>query len=640
MTPSTVKLRGARVRLDDSMRVGVGGEAEVYRLGDEALKVFHAPAPRARDHYSRVMRDALALKQRKLAAFPRALPAQVVAPCADGLLLDKRDAVCGYAMPLVEGADHLGRLGRRSAREGVIDNNQLFALFRELYLALEALHARGVCVGDLNPENVLYTVPAAAGAAPRAHIIDADSMQWDDLPCIVGHERTLDPRLYGVDLAAAPRFDAASDWYAFAVLLFSCLLYVHPYGGVHPRLPTLLRRAEAAASIFDDQVRTPRTAADPSVLPEALRDYFIATFQRAERAAPAATLLEARWRRCDCGVEHARPRCPACSRWVAVGGVAAQPAAPTHVGRLTALTLLRTRGRLLDAVVQGSLRTIVFEGGVARRENGEVVMRGELAPGLRFAINGASTWVGRGSELVAIERERAAARASTATLGVLPAFACNSSACYRIAGGYLVESVATGRAGAAGNANALRREQRIGQVLAGQTWIAAGERLGVGFYRAGEMWRTFIWRCGRPGLVDVALPAGDVIGSRIVDAAASFDDGGVLLAIATERAGALRTSLYVIGADGRLVAAAAGAPDDSPLLATVRGKALRAGRIVAASDAGLVAARVDRHSGQIVVERCFDEAAPYVSGDVELLAGPGGSLYVVTTKDITQLSMR
>ena len=108
----------------------------------------------------------------------------------------------------------------------------------------------GALVGDFNEGNVLFR-----GATP--FLIDADSMQFDGLPCCVGHEKFLDPRLYGVDLTRAPRFDPGTDWYAWSVLLFSSLLYVHPFGGIHKKFATPLRRAEARYSVLRPDVTYP-----------------------------------------------------------------------------------------------------------------------------------------------------------------------------------------------------------------------------------------------------------------------------------------------------------------------------------------------------------------------------------------------
>ena len=124
-------------------------------------------------------------------------------------------------------------------------------IFASLAAALDALHALGIVVGDLNDGNVLVV-------GDEIRFIDVDSMQFGRWPCPVAHERYLAPELYGVDLSAAPRFLPEHDWYAFLVLLFSALLYVHPFGGVHPKLPTLVRRVAAGVSLLSSLVKRPK----------------------------------------------------------------------------------------------------------------------------------------------------------------------------------------------------------------------------------------------------------------------------------------------------------------------------------------------------------------------------------------------
>jgi hypothetical protein len=69
----------------------------------------------------------------------------------------------------------------------------------------------------------------------------------------------------------------------------------------------------------------------------------------------------------------------------------------------------------------------------------------------------------------------------------------------------------------------------------------------------------------------------------------------------------------------------------------VRGKALLGGRVVTATDEGLLALRVD--SGRFVEGALFPDTKPFVASDVELFAGPGGSIYVVAAKEILELTL-
>lgn len=575
------------VDLADDALLGVGGEARVYRWGDVAVKLWHPDVP------------ALDARRAKIAAFPSGLPVEVVGPRE--LVRDRSGHVLGFTMPVVESADEVGRLSQRAWREGTIPNSTVTALFRSLRAVLSDLHGRGVVVGDLNDGNVLFS-------GSRPWLIDADSMQWDGFPCTVAHERFLDPRLYGVDLARSAVFTPESDWYAYAVMLFASLLYVHPFGGIHPRFPTLLRRAEARHSILGPDVRIPRGAVHYHVLPEDLLGWFEEVFARDRRQPIPARFLDLDWRKCRCGTEHARPLCPECASRARGGEVRIVSRVN---GRCSAHTIIEPRGRVLCAVVQGKLRYLVEEDGVVRREDGSVVVRGALEPGMRFAISDASTWIGRGGVLLRLKDEQVLTRTATGRLGREPMFDACSSACYRVHGEWL-EEVGTGT--------------RVGKVLDGQTWLRIGERLGFGFYRAGLCTFFFLFRVGRPGLIDVKLPRTD---GRIVEASAAFDDTHVLFSIAAERGGKRSDYTYLVSDDGRVIAHSEGLP--------CQGKALFGGRVVCATDDGLLSLSVDRSSGLLAPNKLFSDTRPFVEQGSLLLPGPGGSIYVVTTKDITEV---
>ena len=293
-----VYLSGKRVKVSDSDLLGEGGEARVYRLGSAALKLFHAPT-------DAVGKRLLDQKILKLANFPRSLPGAVMSPTE--LALDKLGRVIGYQMPLVAGAEDFGRLAQRKWRLGVLSNSELTSLFVELHGVVEELHAARVVIGDFNDGNVLFgpspqPSPRFAGRGSQVFLIDSDSMQFGGFACPVGHERFLDPKLYGADLSASPRFDDGTDWYAFAVLLFQSLLAVHPFGGTHPKLPTLLRRAEARHSLMQSDVVIPRLAVPPKVLPDDLLHWFLAVFEKDARQTFPTSLLQLSWTKCACGL--------------------------------------------------------------------------------------------------------------------------------------------------------------------------------------------------------------------------------------------------------------------------------------------------------------------------------------------------
>lgn len=595
-------LRNQPISLTDGDLIGIGGEAKVYRRGSEAVKIYHdiesSLSPTKRAARERLMR----LRANKLLEFPTGLPAAVAGPTA--LVTDaSTDAPRGFAMPLIEGAEPALRLASRRWREGVIDNATVVSFFDQLHTLIAALHKRDIVVGDLNDGNVLFR-------RGRPHLIDADSLQFDRYPCAVGHERFLDPRLYGVDLDQRPCFSAETDWYAFAVMLFSSLLYLHPYGGVHPTIPTLLRRAECSASVFRPDVKYPKAATHYQVLPDPLLDWLEGCFERGHRRPFPPALLEMQWTSCVCGCAHARHRCPSCSGVKAPSGPIIQVSGACRADRV-----FRTQGRILVASAQPRIAFAHAVDGSTRREDGSAVMDAPVELGMAFGLMGSTTWVHHTGQLVGVRAESVDHRLST------PAFAANSSDLFWVRDDW-VESLATGR--------------RLGQVIGSTTRLAVGESLGFGFYRAGHITVGFVFDPHGNGLRTLTLPL--PVG-RVRDWSASFDSGQVLFEAHMERGGKTHAVALVITADGRVVARLEGEPEANALLARPGGKVIAGARVLAPTDAGLLLARVDGASQSITVERVFTDTEPFVTDDSVLLPAPGGAVYVVSPQEITQLTL-
>jgi len=589
-----VYIANTRVRLKDSDLLGEGGEARVFRWKDRAVKLFH-PVTAAAEARVR------ASKLEKLTRFPAGLPDAVLGPVE--LAKDGRGDVIGFVMKALVDVYDASRLAQRKFREQRVSNDLVMALFRDLAQTVTALHGRQVIVGDLNDGNVLVRP-----ATKQSFLIDADSMQFSGLPCAVGHERFLDPRLYGVDLSTAPRFDEGSDWYAFAIMWFSSLLYVHPFGGTHPKLNTMLRRAEARHPVLKDDVVLPRVAASWKTLSDEALHWFSQTFEHDARQAPAPSLLEQAWSTCRCGAAHARTVCPLCH---ALGPLATKPAVRVK-GRCTAKVLFETRGRVLAASMQGGVKYVFEADGVVRREDGALVLERPLLPQERLGLAGASTWVvtARG-EMTRHEHGRLVERAQTGVRGAEPTFASAASVSYRVEHEWLIEQ-GTG--------------MRVGQVLEGQTWLWTGERLGLGFYRAGAVTVAFLLRAGRAGLKQLA----DVRWrGRVVAADAVFDARHALLTVVAELDGRDVVHRWLLAEDGALLARSEGGRAGHA--------ALLGGRVVIGSDDGLVALKLD--SGVLVEAACFADTQPFVSAQDELLPQSDGSLVVVTSKELVQLSL-
>ena len=634
MTLSGVEVGGRRVRLEDRDLLGEGGEGRVYRYGaDLAVKVFTQPS---------------AARAAKLRAFPRGLPASVVAPLE--LALDSGGDVVGYTMKRVDGAADLARLGQRKWRAGRASNADVLGVMRALATTVADLHARGIIVGDLNDGNVVITTSAGASAAAasaalasagasaaasaalanasaaavlananaaRPWLIDADSMHLPGHPCVVAHERFLDPRFYGRDLTLGGVFTRETDWYALAVMAFSSLLYIHPYGGAHAAQPTLLRRAEARLSALRSDVKLPSFAARPEVLGDDALAWFEHVFEKDLREPLPPSLLDARFTTCSCGAEHARVRCPVCTLRANVTPVV------RSCGKLRATRVFyKSHARVVTATYDGTLRWVAAADGVLRREDETVVAAALAVDHVRVAGN--ATWVIAGGVARKLVASRIVEEIPVRAVHGEPAADAGPDGLVLVQGDTLVRTESATRAG---------------QVLEGQTHVRVGPTMGFCFYRASGLTVAFVFDPRRGPLRQIeGFPP---LAGRLAGWSAVFGDDHALVTFALEATGKTMHRAFLINATGRVVASDESAGDQSAgsggvLPPSLAGRALGpGGTILCASDQGLMLVRADGTDLRSV--RLFPEAKDFVSPDDDLLVGSGGSLYAVSDDEITHL---
>lgn len=603
---ATVLLDGAAapVTLGDDALLGEGGEGRVYRLGDEAVKVFFAPSR---------------LRGRRLAAFPAGLPRQVVAPRR--LARDPRTGeITGYAMRLVDGAFDAGRLAERRFRERErVTGDDVVRWAVATAQLLSALHARGVVVGDLNSGNVL--VGKTAGLPLETHLIDADSMQHGAFPCPVAHERYAHPSLYGLDLARAPRFTPGTDFYALAVLAFEALLFMHPYGGVHASHATLARRAAARVSALRADVARPRVAARPDSLDDAWLDYFDAVFERDLCVPPPTALADVRFVRCGgCGAEHARRTCPSCTPTSAPSAPSAPTSPRTPRGRVDACILhdLGDAPIVAARVVRRGLLYAFVRGGRLVRESGfSLPAPLDLA---RVELEPRATWLVRDDAAVRYDHDGAFDRFGAGDSRGREAFATTGGGeALRVRDGSLER---------------LQAGTRVGAVFAGRTRVFAGEHLGFAFYRAGGLGLGLLFSPTSGGLRQVELPR---LHGRVTGAFAHFDDEHVLFGLLLDDGRQATCRLHMFDRQGRLLALHEGPPDASPLLAEARGGSLARGMLAVPSAEGVRLYRPD--AGALREVRVFPETAPWLGGSPELHVDARGALYAVHFARIVRLTL-
>jgi hypothetical protein len=618
-----VWVNGRQVRLDPTQAIGKGGEADIFALGNgTVLKLFKGAdhpdyAGNPAEQQGALLR--LARHQTKLREFPR-LPAAVVAP--EELATGRGGSpIVGYTMRLVAAAEPLARYAEPAFRRQGVAATSVTELLLSLHRTVEEVHAAGVVIGDFNDQNVLV-----AGGTPW--LIDADSFQFGPYPCQVFTERFVDPLLCD---PAAPHlvlcrpYTGDSDWYAYAALLMQSLLCVGPYGGVYrPTDPSRLvphgARPLHRITVFHPDVRYPKPALPREVLPDDLLHELALRFERDRRGVfPRALVAALRFTRCDaCGLEHARPLCPAC-RPLPVGA-----ATETIVvrGAVTATRIFRTRGVILAAGVAGDgLAWLYHEGGAFRREDGAVVMAGALDPQLHFRLAGRPTLLGKGGEVVTLRDGAVAGRRSVDVCDGTPTFDCVDERATWADGGQLWRDGRLGR-------------ELVGAVLQGQTRVWAGPRFGVGLTRAGQLSLAFVFDAASPGINDrVPLPP---MPGRLVRAACVFGGDLAWLLLSLEVGPRVVNRCVVVDAAGATLATAEAENGDGSWLGSVGGQAAAGRLLLCPTDAGVV--RVEPHGPTLCVTREFPDTEPFVHAGCRLIAGSGG-VYVVDAQEIQLLKL-
>ncbi|HRI63568.1 MAG TPA: hypothetical protein PK156_05005 [Polyangium sp.] len=627
-----VYLRDKRVRISPASSIGKGGEADIFDLGSGvALKLWKGPEHpdvKGLPEEEQAAAQRLALVQDKMKAFPRRLPDRVVCPI-DVVTDKKNSTILGYTMRLVAGAESLMSLSEPSRRRA-LGGNAMSAILVDLWRTVAAIHSANVVLGDFNDLNVLVR-------ENEAHIVDADSFQFGAYPCPVFTERFLDPLICdptAIRPVPLRPFSAESDWYAFAVMVMTALLCVGPYGGVYrpkepsKRLQECLRPLRRV-TVFNPDVRYPKPAIPYRVLPDDFLHVFSQIFERDLRTPFPFRLLEGlRFTNClACGAEHARTRCPACDHGVVRECVVVR-------GQVKATRKFSTSGTILAATWNGSaLEYIVHENASYRREDGTTILKGPRDGRVRFFLQGKTTCVARGSRVVVMDDGRISEEINVDMHAGEPAFVLNERHAFYVQGGRLWRRI-LGRSSNNVAGLASQTADLWGDVLAGQTRIWVGSKIGFGYYRAGNVSVAFTFDTEKRGIGDsvrLSWPNGQIIKAHAV-----IDDDKIWFLMAFVIAGRIVHRAVVLGADGSVLGTADASAGDGSWLGTLSGHRAIGGVLFAPTDTGIVRVEVGP-DGPYEVKK-FVDTEPFVQAGAFLFVGREG-IFAVEPSEITLLAM-
>ncbi|MFA6437238.1 MAG: hypothetical protein WC242_03675 [Candidatus Paceibacterota bacterium] len=615
-----IYVNGQRVRLSQNKLIGQGGEAEIYDLGNgKALKVFKTP-----DHpdfqgnpvEQAIARERILEHQQKLKTFPKNLPHRIIAP--EDLAFDSTTRqIAGYVMRYLKQTEVLIKYSDRSFREQRISQETVTKIFLDLYKTVSEAHRTGVVIGDFNDLNVLVS-------GNEAYLVDVDSYQFGKFLCKLFTERFVDPLLCDPKetrpVLAFPH-NQNSDWYAFAIMLMQCLLYVGPYGGIYrpkkapQKIVTQDSRPLKRITVFHPDVQYPKPAIRLDVLPDEMLEYLRLTFEKDQRRVFPENLIQSLcWKKClVCGTEHARNSCPQCFKAIVKEIV-------HFKGHVSARDIFRTKGIILKAGLNGkNFLWLYYEDGCFKRENGAIVAREKLDPRMRFGISDGSTLIAKGDELYLFRTNQAPVKTNIGTFQNLPMFDANENHIYWIENNQLFRDGPFGK-------------EAIGKILENQTIFWVGPEFGFGFYRAGNLTIAFVFDKEKLGINDqVKLPP---IKGQLISCECFFDKERCWLLISTQQKGKIINDCVVILKNGAVECVAQATQDDGSWLGTLKGKCAFRQFLFAPTDEGIV--RTEIEQGQIAKINHFPDTEPFVDKDSLLFTDQNG-IYAVNRQDIKLL---
>ncbi len=309
--------------------LGRGGEAAVHSIEREpqsVAKIYHAHSAER------------AAKLKAMVDHPpkdHARQGGHVSICwPERLLFDERRQCAGFTMPKLDRTAY----GEMLRFYNPADRREYAPSFTWGYLlraamnvsiVVEAIHARGYVIGDVNESNFFISDQALVT------IVDCDSMQVRTpgrvFRCTVAKPEYLPPELHGLDLSRTDR-TPEQDNFSLAILLFLLLMEgVHPFSGTWQGAgdpPSVEERIRLGESPYagGKHVR-PMPAAPPfDLLPPEIRALFVRVFGAGHsdpsarpsarewgQALQAVKLTECKANSQHCYSEHLRS-CPWCAR--------------------------------------------------------------------------------------------------------------------------------------------------------------------------------------------------------------------------------------------------------------------------------------------------------------------------------------
>ena len=150
-----------------------GGEGYIYEFGNDILKIYKPCVD-------------IAAKEKKVAMLiDKPLPKEAIKPIT--AVYDNNNKFIGYIMPKAVGEEVRVLTSKKYLKANGITTKDILEILVKIKDTVRDIHSAGVCIGDLNDQNILFDKTG------NVYFIDCDSWSVEDEKCEVCMDLFKDP---------------------------------------------------------------------------------------------------------------------------------------------------------------------------------------------------------------------------------------------------------------------------------------------------------------------------------------------------------------------------------------------------------------------------------------------------------------
>jgi len=210
-------------------------------------------------------------QERKLVELQQLKHPNIIVP--QDILVDSHNKMRGFTMPYVDAYELCMLFPKAFKDRHKLTPENITDLVKNMQGAVRYVHSMGFLQVDGNEMNCLVDKKFK-----QVYYIDTNSYQTPNFPATAIMDSIKDPHSKG--------FNRETDWYSWAIVTFQMFIGIHPFKGIYKKNYTMMERMQRNISVFNPDVTIPAVCAPFDTIPQALRDWYEAVFEKGARLAP------------------------------------------------------------------------------------------------------------------------------------------------------------------------------------------------------------------------------------------------------------------------------------------------------------------------------------------------------------------